>query len=386
MQFTAPSPIGLAASSHGCPACCGRFCVKPTAHLLTPDKGGLGINVLLSIIIPVYNAAQYLPSYLERLVSAQLPEIELLLVDDGSSDNSAQICRSYAARYPWIRYFYQENAGPSAARNRGLQAATGDYVAFHDSDDRVDMDAFSKTVSLLRRYEADIWASDFCRVADNGAVLDRVFQIPDTPAPLFGEAHARAFVTSGDCVWNVWRYLFRRDYLLSHDLWFLEGYHCGEDMELVIRALTGTTRIAFYHNPYYAYRISYGGTLTRRYSAARTQQLSAMLSRAQIDLEAVPGPMAPPLLAMLSREYILNLSLYAEAPKGERRQALSALRECLSLLPYAAGPYRAAARFVRIMGIRCSAWLLLALKRIKRGVRTYRQRRYAASVGDHTGL
>lgn len=353
---------------------------------MTPDKGGLGINVLLSIIIPVYNAAQYLPSYLEHLVSAQLPEIELLLVDDGSSDNSAQICRSYAARYPWIRYFYQENAGPSAARNHGLRMAAGDYVAFHDSDDRVDMDAFSKTVSLLRRYEADIWASDFCRVADNGAVLDRVFQIPDTPAPLFGEAHARAFVTSGDCVWNVWRYLFRRDYLLSHDLWFLEGYHCGEDMELVIRALTGTTRIAFYHNPYYAYRISYGGTLTRRYSAARTQQLSAMLSRAQIDLEAVPGPMAPPLLAMLSREYILNLSLYAEAPKGERRQALSALRECLSLLPYAAGPYRAAARFVRIMGIRCSAWLLLALKRIKRGVRTYRQRRYAASVGDHTGL
>ena len=353
---------------------------------MTPDKGGLGINVLLSIVIPVYNAAQYLPSYLERLVSAQLPEIELLLVDDGSSDNSAQICRSYAARYPWIRYFYQENAGPSAARNRGLQAATGDYVAFHDSDDSIDIDAFSRTVSLLRRYDADIWASDFCRVADNGAVLDRVFQIPDTPAPLFGEAQARAFVSSGDCVWNVWRYLFRRGYLLSHKLWFVEGYHCGEDMEMVIRALVGTDRIAFYHNPYYAYRISYDNTLTRRYSAARTQQLTAMLRRGQATLEESGSPLAKPLLTMLSREYILNLSLYAEARAPERRQTLAALREARTLLSYASGSYRAAALFVRTVGIRCSAWLLLALKQIKRGVRTYRQHRYAASVGGHTDL
>ncbi len=341
-------------------------------------------GTLLSVIIPVYNSAAYLPQCVDSILAAGVGGLEVLLIDDGSTDNSPEVCREYAARHSCVRYYRQENAGPSAARNHGLELAAGRYIAFFDSDDWVLPSAFADAVSRLGRCAADIWESDFHRVADNGAVLDRVYQIEESAEPLSGSYKVR-FLSAPDCVWNVWRCIFRREYLDAAGLHFLEGYSCGEDLEFIVRALMGTENIAFFHEPYYCYRVNYGDTLTRRYSAERVRQLMTMLLTAQRRLD---GSAAARLLRQkLAREYILNLSLYAECPRDERDTAYAWLRSASELTEDAAGIYKAAAIAVKVTGIRAAAWLLFGMKRVKRSVRRHRQLYgNTACVGDNSGI
>ena len=341
-------------------------------------------ETLLSVIVPVYNSAAYLPRCVDSILAAGIGGLEVLLIDDGSTDGSPAVCREYSARHECVHYYRQENAGPSAARNRGLELAAGRYIAFFDSDDWVLPSPFAAAVSRLESCGADIWASDFRRVADNGAVLDRVYQIEESAEPLPGSYKAR-FLAAPDCVWNVWRYIFRREYLDAAGLRFIEGYSCGEDLEFVVRALMGTESISFFHEPYYCYRVNYGDTLTRRYSAERVRQLMTMLLTARRGLD---GSTESQLLRQkLAREYILNLSLYAECPQDERNAAYAQLCSASELAEDAAGVYKAAAIAVKVTGIRASAWLMLGMKRVKRRVRRHRQLHgNAACVGDNSGI
>lgn len=110
---------------------------------------------LISIIVPVYNSEKYLAQCLSSLRDQTYTNIEVLLIDDGSSDNSASICRSFAKADKRFHYYYQENSGVSAARNKGIDLAIGEYIGFCDSDDWVEKDMYETLVSLLEKEDAD---------------------------------------------------------------------------------------------------------------------------------------------------------------------------------------------------------------------------------------
>ncbi|HAS37211.1 MAG TPA: glycosyltransferase family 2 protein, partial [Ruminococcaceae bacterium] len=95
------------------------------------------MSALVSIIIPVYNLEKYIKHCLESVVNQTYKELEIICIDDGSTDGSAEIIKSMAENDPRIKYIYQENAGVSAARNKGLDTATGEYVMFVDGDDYI---------------------------------------------------------------------------------------------------------------------------------------------------------------------------------------------------------------------------------------------------------
>lgn len=111
---------------------------------------------LISVIVPVYNVATFLVRCLDSLAKQTYTNIEFLLVDDGSTDNSGEICRRYAADDRRFRYLHQQNAGVSAARNLGLQEAKGEYLGFCDSDDWVDPDLYETLLALCIANQADI--------------------------------------------------------------------------------------------------------------------------------------------------------------------------------------------------------------------------------------
>ena len=102
-----------------------------------------------SVIIPVYNSEKYLNKCIDSIVTQDYENFELILVDDGSSDSSQKICREYADRFENVSLICQENSGPSAARNRGIDCAKGDYITFVDSDDWVRDDYFIKLEAAL---------------------------------------------------------------------------------------------------------------------------------------------------------------------------------------------------------------------------------------------
>lgn len=96
---------------------------------------------LVSVVVPVYNAEPYLRECLDSLFGQTLKEIEIIAVDDGSTDGSGKILDEFAARDRRLKVIHQENAGVSAARNRGIKAARGRYLTFVDADDRIDRQA-----------------------------------------------------------------------------------------------------------------------------------------------------------------------------------------------------------------------------------------------------
>ena len=120
---------------------------------------------LVSIIIPVYNAAPYLAACLESVRRQRYENIEILLINDGSSDSSPHICEMYARVDPRIRVVDKPNGGVSSSRNLAMEPARGEYLQFVDSDDWIDRNASRLLVERALETEADLVISHFCRVS-----------------------------------------------------------------------------------------------------------------------------------------------------------------------------------------------------------------------------
>lgn len=118
---------------------------------------------MISIIIPVYNGEKALEQCLTSLQNQTYSDLEVLMVDDGSTDGSRKICKRFEKADSRFRYLYQQNSGVSAARNAGLAAATGDYIGFCDADDWVDSDMYAFLLELMTAHKADVAVCSFYR-------------------------------------------------------------------------------------------------------------------------------------------------------------------------------------------------------------------------------
>lgn len=121
----------------------------------------------ISVIVPVYNVEEYVSTCIESLLSQTYENIEIILINDGSQDRSGEICESYAARHSTVRVIHQENSGVSAARNRGISEASGEYIGFVDADDYVSSDMYEYLMALSDKYQADVAQCKYIRTAVN---------------------------------------------------------------------------------------------------------------------------------------------------------------------------------------------------------------------------
>src|SRR6266436_945209 len=125
---------------------------------------------LVSVIIPCYNQAHFLDEAIESVLTQSYPNREIIVVDDVSTDNTAEVAR----RYSMVSYVYRENAGPSAARNAGVEAGRGKYLVFLDADDRLLPEALEIGVDCLRQHSECAFASGFCRlIVADGSLLGK---------------------------------------------------------------------------------------------------------------------------------------------------------------------------------------------------------------------
>ena len=115
----------------------------------------------LSIIVPVYNAEQYMEKCLNRLLEQSYSNIEIIIVNDGSEDTSKEKIEKYLKKYPSIKYLEKENGGLSDARNYGMPYATGEYIAFLDSDDYVESTMYEDMYEMAQKENADMVECDF---------------------------------------------------------------------------------------------------------------------------------------------------------------------------------------------------------------------------------
>ncbi len=136
----------------------------------------------VSVIVPVYNVERYLEKCLNSLVNQTLAEIEIIVVNDGSEDNSKKIIDDFQQKYPLIiRPFSKENGGLSDARNFGLAKATGEFVGFVDSDDYVSETMFEEMYQLAKKHSAEMVICNLQKVDEDGNVTQKLTQIPNMP-------------------------------------------------------------------------------------------------------------------------------------------------------------------------------------------------------------
>lgn len=164
----------------------------------------------LSIIIPVYNVAEWLSETVDSILAQTFRDFELVLVDDGSTDGSGELCDQYAAGDNRIRVIHQKNAGVSVARNVGVAAARGDYIGFTDSDDIIEADMYQRLLELAEAYDADIVQCQHDRESIlNGLTRSKTVEMMD------GQAFVhRMFTKAGGQYTNqvaLWSKIYRRE-------------------------------------------------------------------------------------------------------------------------------------------------------------------------------
>ena len=202
----------------------------------------------VSIIVPVYNVENYLAKCLDSLISQTYQNIEILVVNDGSKDNSEQIIQEYAQKYPEkIKPFNKENGGLSDARNFGIDRATGDYIGFVDSDDYVSPTMFEEMVNLSEKHQSKMVICNIQKVDQNGNVTQKLTQIPNMPEKIDLEAHFSVF---SDLSYFACNKLFSRE--LFDGKRFKKGAHF-EDIQLIPQLLLECETIAQTQNFHYQY-------------------------------------------------------------------------------------------------------------------------------------
>lgn len=206
---------------------------------------------LVSIIIPVYNTASYLHRCLGSIKDQTYTNLEIILVDDGSTDRSGEICREYVGLDKRFKYYYQNNSGVSAARNLGLLKATGKYVSFVDSDDWVCADFIEELVEAIGAKKADIAVCGF-RMTDG----DNIFEIVDPETEVLFDKQSLALNFWSYCNNSLWNSPCNKLFLrckIMHE--FDCSMNCGEDMRFNMQYMTDAERIVVIpKSGYYYYK------------------------------------------------------------------------------------------------------------------------------------
>jgi len=202
----------------------------------------------VSVIVPVYNVENYLVKCLDSLVKQSLQNIEILVVNDGSTDSSALIIEEYAGKFPEkIKAFTKENGGLSDARNFGLDRASGEYIGFVDSDDYVTETMFEEMLQLAEKHQAKMVICNIQKVDQEGEVTQKLTQIPNMPEKIELEDHFSVF---SDLSYFACNKLFKKE-LFDHKR-FKKGVHF-EDIQLIPQLLLECRVLAQTQNFHYQY-------------------------------------------------------------------------------------------------------------------------------------
>ena len=231
---------------------------------------GRKMNSLISVIVPVYNAENYLDRCIKSIINQKYKELEIILVDDGSKDNSLEICKSYANKDNRIYVIHKENAGVSAARNTGIEAATGDYIAFVDSDDYIDENMYFNMMQKASEYNCDLVMCDCYKVRGNNKSIfthdirsgfynkEQLYKEYFDKLLMLGSINYPATISN-------WVLLIKRDIFKENNLRYPEGIKYSEDLLLGSQVMYYVNRFYYLKGQCYYYYIDNPSSATNTY-------------------------------------------------------------------------------------------------------------------------
>mgnify|MGYP004554211329 FL=1 len=234
------------------------------------------------MIIPVYNVEKYLRRCLDSVIAQTYQNFEIICVDDGSIDDSGKICDQYAVRDARIKVIHQENQGPSAARNRGLDAAEGEYIAFVDSDDYILEDMYKKMLDKLLNYNVDLCVCQWQYEFSDGRQVVKKKNIDPTIYGCKTSLEFARFLYRGNyensVVVAVWNKLYRRALL---DKIRFEG-RIHEDEAFSGRIMAKNISVYVMEDQFYVYAQNGDSLTNKSFSANKFFFLDALAERREL--------------------------------------------------------------------------------------------------------
>lgn len=223
----------------------------------------------LSIIMPVYNVEKYLGISIETVLNQTLKDFELIIVNDGSTDSSYEICKLYNQRYSCIKLISQENRGLSAARNTGLKYAVGEYIAFIDSDDMVREDMYEIMYNYAKKGNYDIVLCDFGKIEDHVDSIEECKQVNNAELPM--EKRLMGY---------AWNKIYRHTLFKDLDEVYDEGTYYEDNLGS-LRMLDRAEKIGLVKEKLYYYRMN-PKSITKTYTV---KHMTDMFKQAYASIE-----------------------------------------------------------------------------------------------------
>lgn len=226
---------------------------------------------MVSVIVPVYNAEKSLEKCISSILEQTYRDVELILVDDGSTDQSGKICEFWKRKDDRIECFYQDNSGVSAARNLGLEKCKGQYIMFVDADDFIDAGCCSKLVEIIEGKNVDIVFCEHRKVFEDGASIisgnnsGKVSIISCGEFEYYGFKERRA----------IWGALYKSE--IIQQLKFPEKIAIGEDALFLINAINRASYITYYDAPLYNYVIQNESAYFGKFNKRKMTEIDAWI-------------------------------------------------------------------------------------------------------------
>lgn len=211
------------------------------------------MNELISIIVPVYNVQKYLPRCIDSIINQTYKNLEIIVVDDGSTDDSGKICDEYAKKDNRIRVIHKENGGLSEARNIGINQANGDLIGFIDSDDYISKDMFEILRKSLIKYQTDISICNIQNVNEDGVRLSTQMDYHEEKTQVLEKKEALQLLLEDKIKSYAWNKLYKIE--LFDDIRYPKGKKM-EDLATTYQLFDRATRVVFNQEIcyYYVYR------------------------------------------------------------------------------------------------------------------------------------
>jgi glycosyltransferase involved in cell wall biosynthesis len=305
----------------------------------------------VSIILPTYNRASFLPEALAAIQAQTWTDWELIVVDDGSKDDTQQLIPELTGNWRQrVRYIHQENQGPAAARNRGIQDATGDYYAFYDSDDLWLPHHLTDCVEALAGNHDVDWVYGACRIVNlltGDELAPNCFYADGQPRPFLslksrriGRLSVIDDTNAAHCQILHGLFCGLQNSVIARRVLktiSIPNYRVGEDQILTIKALLAGFRLGYFDNIHVIYRIhdtnSSGATTN---IPQRIKSLTSVIHAHQelLDVPEVTGPIRRAIRQRLANEYFWHLGYATHWMNGDNLAALANYRRGIAAWPW----------------------------------------------------
>jgi len=273
--------------------------------IIALSKGGYRLEqIKISVIIPFYNVEEYVKECLDSVLNQAIKEIEVICIDDGSTDGTLDILKDYEKNDPRIVLKQQKNSGPSVARNLGLSLAKGEYISFVDSDDVLAPGAYETTYTLAKKTGADLVhfnggvifedeeiKEQFShRFKENSYIRTGYEEVFSKKSPLDGPTMFAAMYPTDDHRVVIWLYLYKNSFIREHQFRFVEGIYNADD-EFFFKTVMSAKRVEYLEKVLYYRRVRCGSITTTK--IGRNNAVSRI--KGQVQMQAFLEKVSPEL-------------------------------------------------------------------------------------------